>query len=91
MTTVRDVERFLYDWAPAGLAAEWDNVGLLVGDPEREVRRILTTLDITEAVVEEAIGAGVDLIVSHPHQAGRKPHFRHLHAHQSGRGGGRCQ
>ena len=65
MTTVRDVERFLYDWAPAGLAAEWDNVGLLVGDPEREVRRILTTLDITEAVVEEAIGAGVDLIVSH--------------------------
>ena len=65
MTTVRDVEHFLYDWAPAGLAAEWDNVGLLVGDPEREVRRILTTLDITEAVVEEAIGAGVDLIVSH--------------------------
>ena len=65
MTTVRDVERFLYDWAPAGLAAEWDNVGLLVGDPEREVRRILTTLDFTEAVVEEAIGAGVDLIVSH--------------------------
>ena len=65
MTIVRDVERFLYDWAPAGLAAEWDNVGLLVGDPEREVRRILTTLDITEAVVEEAIGAGVDLIVSH--------------------------
>ena len=65
MTTVRDVERFLYDWAPAGLAAEWDNVGLRVGDPEREVRRILTTLDITEAVVEEAIGAGVDLIVSH--------------------------
>ena len=46
MITVRDVESFLYTWAPAGLAASWDNVGLLVGDPIREVKKILTTLDI---------------------------------------------
>ena len=49
MITVRDVESFLYTWAPAGLAASWDNVGLLVGDPVREVKKILTTLDITES------------------------------------------
>ena len=65
MITVRDVERFLYTWAPAGLAASWDNVGLLVGDPVREVKKILTTLDITESVVEEAVQTGADLIVSH--------------------------
>ena len=65
MVTVRDVESFLYDWAPADLAAGWDNVGLLVGDPSREVRKILTALDITESVVEEAVQTGADLIVSH--------------------------
>ena len=47
MITVRDVESFLYTWAPAGLAASWDNVGLLVGDPVREVKKILTTLDLS--------------------------------------------
>ena len=61
MITVRDVESFLYTWAPAGLAASWDNVGLLVGDPVREVKKILITLDITESVVEEAVQSGADL------------------------------
>lgn len=65
MTTVRDVERFLFDWAPRELAAEWDNVGQLVGEPDREVHHILVSLDITEAVVAEAISLGADLIVSH--------------------------
>ena len=55
MTTVREVEQFLYSWAPADLAAGWDNVGLLVGDPGREVTNILTALDITESVVDEAV------------------------------------
>lgn len=35
MITVRDVESTLYNWAPSGLAASWDNVGLLVG-PQTE-------------------------------------------------------
>lgn len=65
MITVKDIERMLFDWAPADLAAGWDNVGLLVGDGEREVHRILTSLDITESVVDEAIHKGADVIVSH--------------------------
>ena len=65
MITVGKVEKYLYNWAPADLAADWDNVGLLVGDPDREVKKILTTLDITESVVEEAVQTGADLIVSH--------------------------
>ena len=65
MITVRDIEQFLYDWAPPDTAESWDNVGHLVGDPNREVRRILVSLDITERVVQEAIDGGFDLIVSH--------------------------
>ena len=41
MTTVRDIEQFLYAWAPQETAESWDNVGLLVGRPDREVRRVL--------------------------------------------------
>ena len=65
MITVRDVESTLYNWAPSGLAASWDNGGLLVGAPDREVKKILTTLDITESVVDEAVQTGADLIVAH--------------------------
>ena len=65
MITVQQVERKLFDWAPRHLAESWDNVGHLVGDPDREVRRILVSLDITERVVQEATDGGFDLIVSH--------------------------
>jgi len=65
MQTVKDVEQMLFDWAPRELAQEWDNVGLLVGDPDAAVQRILVSLDITEAVVAEAAALGADLIVAH--------------------------
>ena len=65
MTTVRQVEQALYEWAPRQLAASWDNVGHLVGDPDRRVHRVLVSLDITERVVREAVAGGFDLIVSH--------------------------
>lgn len=65
MITVQQVEQKLFDWAPRQLAESWDNVGHLVGDPDREVHRILVSLDITERVVQEAADGGFDLIVSH--------------------------
>lgn len=65
MITVQQVEEKLFDWAPRQLAESWDNVGQLVGDPGREVRRVLVSLDITEPVVQEAVEGGFDLIVSH--------------------------
>lgn len=65
MIRVKQIEELLFDLAPRPLAQEWDNVGLLVGDGERETRRILVALDITEAVVDEAIEGGYDLIVAH--------------------------
>ena len=65
MITVRDVERMLFDWAPKELAAPWDNVGHLVGEPNAQVHKVLVSLDITEEVVQEAIASGADLIVAH--------------------------
>lgn len=65
MSTVREIEQYLYTWAPRELAESWDNVGLLIGDGAAAVKRVQVTLDITEAVVEEAVAMGADLIVAH--------------------------
>ena len=65
MPTVREIEQALYEFAPKGLAAGWDNVGLLVGEPEQAVNAVLVALDVTQAVAEEAIAKGCDLIVAH--------------------------
>lgn len=65
MPTVREIETFLYQLAPKELAMDWDNVGQLLGDPAQEVRRVLVALDITEAVAEEALDGGCELIVAH--------------------------
>lgn len=53
--------------APLGLAQGWDNVGFLVGDRDKPVKKILVTIDTTMAVVEEAKTFKADLILSyHP-------------------------
>ena len=65
MSTVRDIEKALFDWAPQELAASWDNVGHLVGEPDAEAKKVLVALDITETVVQEAIDCGADVIVAH--------------------------
>ena len=64
---VADVHQILEDWAPGHLAEDFDNTGLLVGDPQQEVTGILVSLDCLEIVVEEAIDKGCNLIVCfHP-------------------------
>ncbi len=65
MPTVREIEKMLYDWAPRELAADWDNVGLLVGSADAEVTRVLIALDVTEWVADEAVALGAELIVAH--------------------------
>jgi dinuclear metal center YbgI/SA1388 family protein len=51
--------------APPVLAESWDNVGLLAGDPQSDVRRIMTCLTIFPETVSEAIHGRADLIVAH--------------------------
>ena len=90
--TVQQILGLLQTLAPSELACSWDNVGLLV-DAGVPVSRVLTTLDITAAVVQEAVENDCQLIVSHhpvifdplKHiSAGDVPALLHLHAHQSG-------
>lgn len=65
MPTLRDLERAIFELAPKELAMEWDNVGLLVGRPDREAARVLVALDVTEEVAEEAVRTGANVIVAH--------------------------
>jgi len=52
---------------PLKLAQDWDNVGLLIGDAQRNVKNILLTIDVTSDVVTEAKKLKTDLIISyHP-------------------------
>ncbi|MEM1211566.1 MAG: Nif3-like dinuclear metal center hexameric protein [Planctomycetota bacterium] len=65
--TLREVMAGLEAVAPLGLAEGWDKVGLQVGDPEAVVDRALLCIDLTEAVVEEAVELGCGLVVAyHP-------------------------
>lgn len=62
---VSDVCRAIEKTAPLHLQDDFDNSGLQAGFPEAPVRKVLTCLDVTEAVVAEARERGCDMIVSH--------------------------
>ena len=64
---IKEVTDLLEQLAPLGDAEDFDNVGLLVGEPSIKVTGILVTLDTLEEVVDEAISKNCNLIVSfHP-------------------------
>jgi len=62
---VKEVLSALEQFAPLPLQESWDNAGLQVGLTEAEVSGALLCLDVTEAVVDEAVRKGCNLIVSH--------------------------
>ncbi|HLA85016.1 MAG TPA: Nif3-like dinuclear metal center hexameric protein [Thermoguttaceae bacterium] len=75
MTTVAEIAAFLDEFAPARLAEEWDNVGLLVGRPRGSVARVMTCLTVTPATTAEAVREKADLVVTHhpmPFRAARR-------------------
>ncbi len=65
MTKVADIVNMMKALAPVELAEEWDNVGLLIGDSEREVHKIIVMLDFDKQGLEEALEVGADMIVTH--------------------------
>ena len=65
MPKLSEIIQCLEVLAPCYLAESWDNVGLMVGSRQQEVRKVLCALDVNEEVVEEAIQKGVQCIVSH--------------------------
>ncbi len=65
MITIGDIERVLTHHYPPRSAESWDRVGLVTGDIDRPVERILLTVDVTDAVIAEGARAGADLIIAH--------------------------
>ena len=60
-----DVVAVLEEQYPPSLAESWDAVGLVCGDPSAQVRRVLFAVDPVEAVVDEALALGAELLVTH--------------------------
>ncbi len=60
-----DIINSLEERIPIQKAYPWDNVGLLAGRDDKEVKRVLIALDATDEVVELAIDEGVDLLITH--------------------------
>ncbi|MGV3684165.1 MAG: Nif3-like dinuclear metal center hexameric protein [Daejeonella sp.] len=62
---LRELILFLETIAPPAYQEDYDNSGLIVGDPDQELTGALISLDCTEAVVDEAISMGYNLVISH--------------------------
>ena len=65
MVALREVVSLLHDWYPPATADSWDAVGLVAGDPEQQVRKVLFAVDPVLPVAREAAEWGADLLVVH--------------------------
>ncbi len=65
MSRIFDFYNFIDTIAPFSTQENWDNSGFLVGDGNKEVKKVLVALDVTEPVLNEAAEKNVQLIVSH--------------------------
>ena len=65
MAQVKELYQYIDSIAPFATQLDFDNAGLLVGRGSAEITKILVTLDITKAVIDEAVELGVQLIVAH--------------------------
>ena len=63
--TVGDWLALVHERYPPAEAASWDSVGLQVGDPQWPVERVLVTLDVTGAVIDEAADGPLTLVLAH--------------------------
>ena len=65
LVKIKEICKVLEDWAPLKYQESYDNSGLLVGNPEAEVKGALLSLDCTEEVIQEAIDLGYDMVIAH--------------------------
>ncbi|MCU0404887.1 MAG: Nif3-like dinuclear metal center hexameric protein, partial [Chitinophagaceae bacterium] len=65
MINVQSIIDFLFSYAPLSLQESYDNSGLICGDGQKNCTGIICCLDVTDAVLNEAINAGANLIISH--------------------------
>ena len=50
---------------PENICESWDNVGLLLGDKDKEVKKVLIALEVNSKAIDKAIQERVDIIISH--------------------------
>jgi dinuclear metal center YbgI/SA1388 family protein len=62
---VKDITQLLEDYAPLAYQEDYDNAGLLVGNFNQKINKVLICLDCTEAAIDEAIKENCDLIIAH--------------------------
>lgn len=65
MTKCRDVMEYIEQLAPAELAEDWDNTGLLLGGSDKSISRIMVCLDVTSEALAAAVEKKADLMVTH--------------------------
>lgn len=65
MVTVKEIAQYFESLVPTSMKMDFDNVGLLAGDGNIEVAKVLVTLDITDEVIDEAVEYGAHLILAH--------------------------
>ena len=61
----REIINILEKKFPRSNAEEWDNVGLLIGDYDKEIKKIQFSIDATVEAIENAISKNVDMIITH--------------------------
>jgi len=62
---IKEITSYLESFAPVLLQEDYDNAGLIVGNPETDVTGILVTIDSTEVIIDEATRIGANLIIAH--------------------------
>lgn len=62
---IDEIIRIIEDFAPLSYQESYDNAGLLVGDRTREATGVVLCVDVTRAVLDEAVACGANLVVSH--------------------------
>jgi len=62
---ISELTNYLETIAPLAYQESYDNSGLLVGHPNQEIQKALIALDCTEAVIDDAIAKGCDLVIAH--------------------------
>ena len=62
---IKQITNFLESYAPLEYQESYDNCGLIIGDANAEVKGALITLDCTEAIIDEAIATGCNLVIAH--------------------------
>ncbi len=65
MVRVKDITAMIEEIAPLRLAEEWDNCGLILGNEEAKVDKVLISLEATEEVVQYAVDNKIDMIITH--------------------------